>query len=203
MKLLEVETRSVRALPDQVRAVERDRNGGGNLTIVTGAPSVGLTSFLEAIAASVAVLGTGIGLAPTEIVCARAEHAMVKTTWALDAGRARAFGGFNEDRSTADVFVRRGAQGRCDADPGLLGLMSRYDHRDETSKVVYLPARRVTDGGFPAFGDFLGDAKLKRLSPSPDKFVGVPAALVGSTHSGHRRGRRASTPSRRASSRPS
>jgi hypothetical protein len=177
MKLLEIETRSVRALPDEVRSVERDRNGGGNLTVVTGPPSVGLTSFLEAIAASVAVLGTGIGLAPTEIVCARAEHAMVRTTWALDADE-RAFGGFNEEKTTADVFFRRGAQGRCDADPGLLGLMSRYDHQVETSKVVYLPARRVTDGGFPAFGDFLGEAKLKRLSPAPDKFVGVPAALV-------------------------
>jgi hypothetical protein len=56
--------------------------------------------------------------------------------------------------------------------------MSRYDHKPDTSKVVLIPARRVTGGATRAFLDFELDQQMKYLSPEPDKYASVPGALA-------------------------
>src|SRR5262249_39317251 len=57
-------------------------------------------------------------------------------------------------------------------------LMSRYDHKPDTSKVVLIPARRVTGGTTRAFIDFELDQQTKYLSAAADKYASVPSALA-------------------------
>jgi hypothetical protein len=98
------------------------------------------------------------------------------TLW-LDPAE-RAFGGVTEETLPAEVVFQRDGLGRADADPALLGLMSRYDHTPTLSKIVLIPARRVVDGGAPMLGDFESDQRFKHLARDQGKFAGVPSALV-------------------------
>ena len=175
MKIIELEAAGVRALRDGTWSLEPAR---GNLTVVTGPPSVGVTSFLDAIAFTAGLLSVG-GTVPSADDALRAGEstARIRSVWELDEAE-REFGGTLEETSEAVVSFRRGALGRADADPALLGLMSRYDHRPELSKVVNIPERRLVDGSLPAFSDFEVDQRYKHLSPAADKFSGVPYALV-------------------------
>jgi hypothetical protein len=189
MRLLQLETTGVRGLRDASYTLEPDRNGSGHVTVVTGPPSAGLTTFLDAIAMSAAKLAVG-GMSPdaADVLRAGGRVALIRTTWWLDADE-RAYGGIREETASAEVVFRRDELGRADADPGLLGLMSRYDHSPTLSKVVLIPARRVTDGSVPAFLDFEVDQEYKHLSDSPEKFAGVPGALVKHATGGGERAR--------------
>lgn len=178
MRILELETSGVRGLREGSFRFEPSRGGQGHVTVVTGPPQAGLTTFLDAIAISAARLAVG-GPAPRadDVISAGGRAAMLRTTWWLDADE-RAYGGILEETSKAEVVFQRNELGRADGDPGLLGLMSRYDHSHTLSKVVSIPARRVADGAFPAFADFEADQQYKRLSASPERFAAVPSALV-------------------------
>lgn len=178
MRILELETSGVRGLRDGAYRFDPSQGGSGHVTVVTGPPQCGLTSFLDAIAFSAARLAAS-GLVPTadEVLSSGGEAATLRSTWWLDADE-RAYGGLLEETTAAEVVFQRGDLGRADADPALLGLMSRYDHSASVSKVVSIPAGRITDGVFPAFSDFEADQKYKRFSRSPEKFAAVPHALV-------------------------
>jgi hypothetical protein len=160
--------------------VDPDRAGPRRLTVVTGAPCAGLTSFLDAIALGAARLGIG-GQRPdaAEVIRAGGQSATIRQTYRLDAAE-RAFGGVTEEILAAEIVFQREGLGRADADPALLGLMSRYDHTPDTSKVVLVPARRVVDGG-PAMGQFESEQRFKHLSSDPTKLGGIPAALAKHT----------------------
>jgi hypothetical protein len=178
VRILELETTGVRALPDAAWTFDPNRSGAGHLTVVTGAQQVGLTSFLEAIAASAARLGVG-GLRPdaADVLRVGGATATIRTEHWLDADE-RAFGGVTEETLAAEVVFKREGLGRADADPALLGLMSRYDHTTSLSKVVIIPARRVADGGVPMLGDFEAEQQWKHLSSDTGKFAGIPSALI-------------------------
>ncbi len=178
MRLARLETTGLRGLHDAAFDVEPDRSAPGHATVVTGPPQVGLTTFLDAVALSAARLAPDAAAAdPADVVRAGGAAALIRTTWWLDADE-RAFGGLVEETADAEIVFQRGGLGRAIADPGLLGVMARYDHSPSLSKVASIPARRVVDGGVPTLGDFESDQRFKRLSPEPSKFVGAAHALV-------------------------
>ncbi len=148
------------------------------MTVVTGPAGAGLTTFLEAIACTAARLAVG-GLAPSaaDVVRAGEGIAMLRTSWWL-APDERAFGGIAEETTDAEVVFQRGGLGRADADPALLGLMSRYDHSAGVGKVVSIPARRYGEGTPLPLGDFVVDQRLSRFSSDPSKFSSFLGALV-------------------------
>jgi hypothetical protein len=173
LRLLHLETEGVRALRDGVgHAIST-----APVVVVTGPQSCGLSTFLGAIAWSAASLGVG-ELAPSamDVVRAGGTAATIRTRWALDDDE-RAQGGTTADELDAEVVYNTGKLDRADADPALLGAMSRYDHTPERSKVVLIPARRVTDAGFPAFFDVEVDQRKKRFSEAEDKYASIPAAV--------------------------
>lgn len=178
MRILSLETIGVRGLADATHSFEPDRGTPGHAIVVTGPPRVGLTSFLDAIAMTASLLAVG-GLAPSveDALRAGGAGAAIRTSWWLEADE-RVFAGVQDESVEAEVLFRRGELARAEADPGLLGLMSRYDHSPELSKVVSIPARRVTDGALPPFLDFEMDQKLKHLSSAADKFAGISGALA-------------------------
>lgn len=178
MRLLDIETIGVRGLRDASFKLEPERGGPGHVTVVTGAPQSGLTTFLDAIALSAAKLAVG-GSSPDADQALRVGGgaATIRSTWWLDTDE-RAFGGTIEEALQAEVVFKRNELGRADADPALLGLMSRYDHSPSLSKVVFIPERRLSDGAFPAFLDFEVDQQYKRHSADPEKFASVPYALA-------------------------
>ena len=178
MRILGLETAGIRGLRDASWTLLPERGGAGHLTVVTGPPSSGLTTFLDAIALTAARLAVG-GTVPSseDALRAGARSAAIRSTWQLDS-EERAQGGLLEETTPAEVIFTRGAVPRADADPALIGAMSRYDHQPSTSKVVLFPARRITDGAFPAFSDFEVDQRFKHLSSQPDKFAGLPYAVV-------------------------
>jgi hypothetical protein len=176
VRIVQLETTGVRGLRDGSWTFEPgpDRD----LTVVTGPPQAGLTTFLDAIALTAARLAFG-GVRPDAADALRegASTAVVRSTWRLDASE-RAFGGLIEETARAEVVFQRGGLGRADADPALLGLMSRYDHSPATGKVYTFPARRVDDSVSPLLGDFEADQRQKHLSPDASKFGGLSPALA-------------------------
>jgi hypothetical protein len=178
MRLTRLETTGLRGLRDGVYEVQPDRSGPGHITMVTGPPQAGLTTLLDAVALTVARLAPGGAAAdPAEVVRAGETMARIRSTWWLDA-EERAFGGLIDETTDAEVVFQRGGLGRAQADPALLGVLSRYDHSPALAKVVSIPARRVTDGGVPALGDFESDQRFKRVSSDPGKFAGAAHALI-------------------------
>lgn len=184
MKLLDIETTNVRGLRDGAYRIYPDAPAQGGFTVVTGPRSAGLTTLLDAIAFSAARLRTG-GIMPdaADVLRAGSATARVRSRWWLDPDE-RAYGGVIEEVLEAEVNFRRGSLGAVTADPALLGLMSRYDHSPATWKVALIPARRVTDSAIPPFSNFEVDQRNQHLSSAPDKFAGLPQALVkyGSGH---------------------
>jgi hypothetical protein len=178
MRIIKLETNGVRGLRDASWTLEPDRSGPGHATVVTGPPQVGLTTFLDAIAMRAARLAvTGMPPGAAEVLRVGGKAATIRSTWWIDA-EERAFGGTHEETLDAEVVFKRDELARADADPALLGLMSRYDHSPTLSKVVSIPTRRLSDGGFPAFLDFEVDQQFKHLTDDPEKFAGVPLALA-------------------------
>lgn len=177
MRVLDLETTGVRGLRDAAWKLTPERGGSGHVTVVTGGPQAGLTTFLDAIAISAARLAVG-GPAPDAEDALRVggTAATIRSTWWLDADE-RSFGGTTEEALSAEVLFKRGQLGRADADPALLGLMSRYSHATDLSKVVKIPERRISAGASPAFLDFEVDQQYKRTSSDPEKYASLPHAL--------------------------
>lgn len=179
MRIIELETMGLRGLADRAWSLRPDGVGVGHVTVVTGPPRVGLTTFLEGIAYTAALLGVG-GWVPSSDDGLRGDDsgAKIRTIWRLDDDEC-AFSGVVEETMTAEVTFRRDALARAESDPGLMALMSRWDHKPTTAKVVSIPARRsIGGGGYSAFSDFEFEQKQKHLSPAADKFAGVQAALA-------------------------
>jgi hypothetical protein len=147
------------------------------VVVVTGPQGCGLSTFLASIAWTAASLGVG-EMAPrsAEVVRAGGQVAVIRTRWALDDDE-RAEGGTAAEALDAEVTFQTGRLSQADADPALLALMSRYDHRPERSKVVLVPAQRVTDAGFPAFLDFELDQRKKRFTEDADRYASFPSAV--------------------------
>lgn len=173
MRILNLETQGVRALPDGIEWSFAPVPA----VMVTGPQGCGLTTFLQSIAWSAASMGNG-ELAPSaaDVVRGGGKAATIRTRWALDDDE-KAEGGTVAESLDAEVVYDTGRLDRADADPALLGAMSRYDHTPTRAKVVLVPARRVTDAGFPAFFDFELDQRRKRFSDQPDKYAAIPAAV--------------------------
>ncbi len=178
MRILRLSTTRVRGLRDGAWSFAPERGGPGHVTVVTGPTGVGLTTFLDAITFTAAKLAVG-GIVPSaaDVLRAGASTAMIRTSFWLDA-EERSFGGLVEETANAEVVFQQGGLGRADADPALLGVMSRYDHSARTGKIVAIPARRFGEGASLALGDFEVDQRFSRLSTEPGKFAGIPHALA-------------------------
>lgn len=177
MRIIELETMGVRGLADGSWRFQGDRNGPGQVTLVTGPPRVGLTTFLEAITYTPALLAIG-GWVPgaEEGLRSGGSAATIRTTWSLDPDES-AFAGIITQTVPAEVTFQRGALATAEADPGLMALLARYDHAPTTCKVVSIPARRFL-GGPSLFSDFEFEQRQKHLSPAADKFAGLASALA-------------------------
>ena len=103
MRLLELETKGVRGLPDRSYRVEPGHRGpsGHAAVVVTGPPQAGLTTFLDAIAFTATRLG-GSGMPPdkADVLRAGGAAAVIRSTWWLDPDE-RAFGGLAEETTEA------------------------------------------------------------------------------------------------------
>lgn len=181
MKLVELETIGVRGLADARRPLRegatREVDGApSRLVVVTGPPGSGATTFLEAIAFSSARLAAAGPVDPAQVLRVGGAVAAVRSAWWVDDDERR-YGGLAEQVTRAQVNFDRGGSSTVDADPGLLGLMTRYDHTNDLAKVVLFPARRVDDAA-PGINDFQAAQRMMRFSPLPSKFAGLQRALA-------------------------
>ncbi len=177
MKLLSFEMRGVRHLP-AMKLSFGDAGDVPPVSLVTGPPASGTSTVLEAIAAAVAQLVSG-GATPdgADIVGTGGATAVLRSRWQLDE-EERSFAGVTEETTDAEVLYRAAAPGRAEADPGLLGVMSRYSHDPAISKVVLFPARRVTDSLLTLVSDFEAEMRQRHLSSDSDKFAGLSRAVA-------------------------
>ncbi len=177
MRLVSLETSGVRALADAAWQLGEELGEPPPMTVVTGAASAGLTTWLEAVAVTAARLSTaGPVPEPDRMISSRGDAATIRSTWLLDEEERR-YGGLAEERTTAQLVFRRGSLPRADADPALLGLMSRYDHRPTTSKVVFVPALRAAEATLSPMGDFEAEQRRVRVSTDPGKYGGLARAV--------------------------
>jgi hypothetical protein len=179
MRVAELTTTNLRGLRDGTWHFGDTATGQvAPMTVVTGPSGVGLTTFLEGIALCCRGLATGLGMPQASTVLRAGERAtFLQSRWLLDADE-RSYGGVSAELVSGEVVVERGGIGRVAADPALLALMSRYDHSSSLSKVVLVPARRVTEGSMSGFSDLESQLRFTRLSPDPSKFDGLSSALV-------------------------
>lgn len=177
MKLVELETLGVRGLADAAYPTREPDGTPTRLVVVTGPPGAGSTTFLESIAFSAARLASsGPVPDPAQVLRVGGSVAAIRSAWWVDDDERR-YGGLFEQVTRAQVNFDRGGIANVDADPGLLGLMSRYDHTPDTSKVVLFPARRVDDTT-PGITDFEAAQRMSRLSPASAKYAGLQMALA-------------------------
>ena len=146
--------------------------------LVTGPSGAGLTSFLGALVATAASLSTEAAAPAAATVVRRGlASATLRSTWWLDEAERR-YAGLADGNTRAEIVFRLSGLGRVDADPGLLGVMSRYDHSGERSKVVYLPERRVSSETFTALNDFAAEQRRLQFSSEPSKLGGLARAIL-------------------------
>lgn len=177
MKLVELETIGVRGLADGSYAAREVDGSPSRFVVVTGPSGAGCTTFVDAIAFAAGRLANAGPVDPSQVVRAGGTVAAIRTAWFVDDDELR-YGGLSEQVTRAQVNFDGGGLATVDADPGLLGLMSRYDHAPEHSKVVLFPARRVSDDASPGISDFEASQRMLRLSSASTKFAGLQRALV-------------------------
>lgn len=176
MKLVELETIGVRGLVDATTSTAAADGSPAPLFVVTGPSGVGTTTFVESIAFASSRLASAGPVDPALVLRVGGAVATIRSAWWVDDDERR-YGGLSESVTRAQVNFERGGLASADADPGLLGLMGRYDHSPETSKVVLFPASRVGDG--PAgISDFEASQRLARFSTTGPKYAGLPRALA-------------------------
>jgi len=181
LKLVELEPIGVRGLADASYSLGEPGGPPPRLVVVTGPPGAGCTTFLDSIAFSAGRLGSAAAVPdPTEVLRVGGLVAAIRTAWWLDDDERR-YGGLNEQVTRAQANFERGGVMSTDADPGLLGLMSRYDHTADVSKVVLFPARRVGDDAAPMLSDFEASQRLMRFSATTSKYAGLQRALATHT----------------------
>lgn len=177
MKILELETLGFRGLPDTRWSFRDDAGAAHSLVVVTGPPASGLTTLVESIAVTAARLG-GVGGIPDleRVLRAGAAGCRLRSTWEFDDEEAL-FGGLPESTMNAELTFQRGGICEIEADPGVQGVLARYEHRAQIAKVVLLPALRVTSAGYTPISDFEADQRGVRLDPGVDRFAGLPRAM--------------------------
>jgi hypothetical protein len=174
MKLLRLETHGIRSLPDREVEVGDARGATSPVVVVTGPPSAGITTWLEALVGSLArVARLGFAPEPDDLLRSGASTGRVRSVWALDEDEQR-FAGLDLEPTDAEVVFQRGGIGHVDADPGFMGLLDRYDHRPETSKIVFIPARRTTEASFAPSSDLEGEMRQYRLAFGEAKLGHLP-----------------------------
>ena len=111
MRILNLETQGVRALPDGVEW----SFAPAPVVLVTGPQGCGLTTFLASIAWSAASMGNG-ELAPSaaDVVRGGGRSATIRTRWALDDDE-KVEGGTVADSLDAEVVYDTGRLDRADA----------------------------------------------------------------------------------------
>jgi len=178
MKLQQLQTLGVRGLADSTYTIGSASAPPPNFVVVTGRPGAGTTTFLDAIAYTASRLASG-GPVPDsdDVLRGAGASATIRSVWWVEDDERR-YGGLVDELTQAEVSFKRGGLGAADADPGLLGLMTRYDHTGETSKVVLFPARRVSDDLLPMSSDFEAAQRMIRFSQSLSRFAGLQRALA-------------------------
>jgi hypothetical protein len=178
LKLAEIETIGIRGLADATYPMGEAGGVPSPLVVVTGPPAAGSTTFLESVAFTAARLGNaGPPPDPVQVLRIGAAVGAVRSAWWVDDDERR-YGGLAERVTRAQVSFERGGIANGDADPGLLALMSRYDHTPDISKVVLFPARRIGEEASPAISDFEASQRMLRVSTATSKYAGLQRALA-------------------------
>jgi hypothetical protein len=179
MKLLGLVCTGVRGVPDASYAFTDARTGAPlDVAIVTGAPSSGKTSLLEAVAAAKEAVGS-YGAPPDgkRLLRRGAARGTIEATWLLsEAERTRA--GLSEARHTV-AWDFAGGTVRADADPRLRRLFAGFTRAPEHGKLEYFPANRRLVAGRALPGPRPTEAAAARVRPTsdPDKYADLIAAL--------------------------
>jgi hypothetical protein len=181
VKLVSLETAGVRGLADGAWALGEGHDEPRPLVLLTGPNGVGLTTWLEAVAATAGRLSTAGPVPESDrLVDVRGSTATIRSSWLLDEAERR-YGGLDEEVTSAEVRLQRGAMPTAEADPALLGLMSRYDHQPTLSKLVYVSAYRTAEPSFSPIQDFESEQRRTRLALDGDKY-GSSARAVCRLH---------------------
>ena len=179
MKLVRFDVTGARGVADGAYSFADGRTGAPlDVVIVTGAPSSGKTSLLQAIAAAKeATGGYGAPVDGTRLLRRGAARGRVEATWLLsEAERAQA--GLAEARHTVAWDLASGTV-RADADPRLRRLFAAFSRAPEHGKLEYFPASRRLVARRPLAGSRPSEAAEARLraTSDPDKYADLIPAL--------------------------
>lgn len=172
MKLFAMQTMGVRGVADEVYTFANDEVPSDRV-LITGEPGSGKTRLLDLLVAVREVLApSGEAIDETELVREGQSTAKAIVRWSL-TDEERATIGAAGPLVEAEVIFG----GDTFADEGLVYLLRRYGHDDETPKLEYFSeGRRLDVGG----GEMdLGEERQRRYrtSNSARKFAFVPSFL--------------------------
>jgi energy-coupling factor transporter ATP-binding protein EcfA2 len=179
VRLASLACERVRGVPDGSFAFVDGRTGAPrDVVIITGAPSSGKTSLLEAIAAVKEASGP-YGLLPDARRLLRhgATTGRIEATWMLSDAERESAGAVDARVVTAWDL---GGTGRPAMDPAVRRLFSAYSRDPACGKVEYFPDNRrlaesATSRAAPPMND-VAEAR-PRLTRDPDKYAGILMAL--------------------------
>jgi hypothetical protein len=182
MKILRVGFNGFRGVPDGSYALVNANSGAPlDVLVVTGPPSSGKTSFLEAIiAAKEDVAAYGAVRSWLSRVRPGAAAAKVRVEWLLDP-EERERTSSESDRILSESIFGPGVLPAPGAhDPALRSVLGEYDHDRAIGKLEYLHEERSLGDSVPCFGQTsLSEERRVRLTRDVRKYAGLRRFLVG------------------------
>ncbi|MBL9026492.1 MAG: ATP-binding protein [Myxococcales bacterium] len=172
MKIRTITTSGLRSVPDRTFSLTGDAAVPFDVVVVTGPPSSGKTTFLDAIAAHKEVVSPyGAPPPARDLIRPGGTTAKISVEWWLDPAELDT-AGLKGPSTSETVFKRQGLHG-SDADPGLLAVLERYSHYTGIGKIDYFP----DDRGLPLHGalvsDVVLDQRFQRLTRGPGKYASL------------------------------
>lgn len=180
MKLLNISLHAVRGVPDGEYAFVAPVGGAPlDVVLITGAPSSGKTSLLEAIATVKEAAG-GYGPPPKapRMLRAGATSGRIEATWILSPSE-RARGGIAEGICTTTWKFSKG-ESRAEVSPRFEDMLANYSRDPEHGKFEYFAANRSLLGGpsrAPAGASPAAHEGRLRLTKDPGKYAGLRRVL--------------------------